>query len=395
MRYNTVMTAAHRSLVPIYGAMLLLIFHTFIVAYTNSSFLMQFIGTDSVGTIYTLASALTIIIFLFISHVLRRVGNFRLTVGLVVLNGLAVAGLAFADSLRTVVPLFLIHLTAVPLIVFNLDVYLEDQIGNKEDITGSRRGLLLTLTSFIGALAPLFGGLLINDETNSFALAYLVSAGALVPILILLLFFFPSFSNSPQSEIKIFEALRAFWARASIRAVFLAHFVLQMFFMVMVVYTPIYLIDIIGLNWTEFGIIMFFAQMAYVLCEYPIGVIADKYIGEKEMMGLGFLILAISVAWMSFVTIPSVVIWSMIMFVTRVGASFVEVTTESNFFKQTRSSDAQIISFFRITRPLAYIAGALGASLALLYVPFNFLYILTAALMVPALFFTLNITDSK
>jgi predicted MFS family arabinose efflux permease len=140
---------------------------------------------------------------------------------------------------------------------------------------------------------------------------------------------------------------------------------------------------------------MFFAQMAYVLCEYPIGVIADRYIGEKEMMGLGFLIIAISVAWMSFVTIHSVVIWSMIMFVTRVGASFVEVTTESNFFKQTRSSDAQIISFFRITRPLAYVAGALGASLALLYVPFNFLYILTAALMVPALFFTLNITDSK
>lgn len=389
------MTQYHRQLVPIYGAMLLLMFHTFIVAYSNSSFLERYIGNDSVGTIYTLSAALTLIIFLFISQVLRRVGNFRLTVGLLILNAGAVTGLAFADSLRTVIPLFLIHLTVVPLLVFNLDVYLEDVIGNNEGVTGTHRGLLLTLTSFVGALAPLLGALLINDQTGSFALAYLISAFTLLPILILLIFFFPTFSNPPYQEIRVFDALRAFWAKASIRAVFLAHFVLQIFFLIMVVYTPIYLVKQIGLTWTEFGIVMFFAQMAYVLCEYPIGLIADKFIGEKEMMGLGFLVLAISVAWMSFVTIPSVLIWSIIMFTTRVGASLVEVTTESNFFKQTRSSDAQIISFFRISRPLAYIVGALGASLALLYLPFNFLYLVTALLMVPALFFTLNIVDSK
>lgn len=113
------------------------------------------------------------------------------------------------------------------------------------------------------------------------------------------------------------------------------------------------------------------------------------------MMGLGFMTLAISTAWISFVTVPSVLMWSVIMFVTRVGASLVEVTTESYFFKQTRSSDAQIISFFRITRPLAYAVGATIASLALLYLPFNLLFVVMAFLMIPAMFATLNITDSK
>ena len=41
---------------------------------------------------------------------------------------------------------------------------------------------------------------------------------------------------------------------------------------------------------------MFFAQMAYVIFEYPIGILADKYIGEKEMMGVGFFVLTISTA---------------------------------------------------------------------------------------------------
>ncbi|MCA9354541.1 MAG: MFS transporter, partial [Candidatus Kaiserbacteria bacterium] len=168
------------------------------------------------------------------------------------------------------------------------------------------------------------------------------------------------------------------------------------FFMMMVVYTPLFLTKHIGFSWAEFGIIMFFAQLAYVVLEYPIGLIADRYIGEKEMMGIGFLILIISTSWMSFVSVASILVWSIIMFTTRVGASLVEVTTESYFFKQTKSSDAQIISFFRVTRPLAYIFGALAGSLALLYIQeFGLIYIVFAALMIPAMFFTLNIEDSK
>jgi hypothetical protein len=73
----------------------------------------------------------------------------------------------------------------------------------------------------------------------------------------------------------------------------------------------------------------------------------------------------------------------------------VEVTTEVHFFKNTNSSDAQIISFFRVTRPLAYVAGAILASISLLYLPFNLLFVVFAAIMIPAMFVTLNIVDSK
>lgn len=384
-----------RHLIPIYVASLLLIFHAFIVAYINSSFLEQFIETTAVGTIYTVGSALSILIFLFISKVLHKVGNFKLTLILLFLDLLAVSGMAFADSLRVAVPLFLVHLISVPLIVFNIDVFMEEQIGNNETSTGSRRGLLLTLTSFIGALSPLISSLLIDQSAGDFTNAYMVSAFTLLPIIAILIFFFKDFSDPEYNQIDLFSAIRTFWQHSNVRFVFLAHFILQMFFMVMVVYTPLYLTKDIGLTWAEFGVVMFFAQMAYVIFEYPIGLIADKYIGEKEMMGFGFLILAVSVSWMSFITVSGVLIWSIVMFVTRVGASFVEVTTESYFFKQTKSSDAQIISFFRITRPLAYVVGALLASLALLYLPFNFLFIVTACLMVPAMFFTLNIEDTK
>ena len=376
-------------------ATLLLIFHAFLVAYINSSFLGQFVSPAAVGTIYTVGSALSVLIFLFISRVLHKIGNFKLTFGLLCLNFIAISGMAFAESLRVAVPLFLIHLITLPITFFNIDVFMEQQIGESEESTGSKRGLLLMLASLIGALAPLASGLLVDDGTGNFFYAYLVSAITILPIIGLLLYFFKDFSDPEYDEIDLFAAISSFWQRKNIRFVFLAHFILQMFFMFMVVYVPLYLIGTIGLSWAEFGLVMFFAQLAYVLLEYPIGVIADKYIGEKEMMGFGFLVIAISSSWIAFVTESSVLTWAIILFTTRVGASFVEVTTESYFFKQTKSSDAQIISFFRITRPLSYVIGALIASLTLLYLPFNLLFIVLAFMMIPAMFITMGIQDSK
>lgn len=405
-RYNTyTMPRAHHNttlfrkpvkrLVPLYVATLLLVFHTFIVAYINSSYLGQFIPETAIGTIYTIGSALSVLIFLFISRVLHRVGNYNLTLALILFDLVAVAGMAFATELKFAIPLFLVHLISVPLIVFNLDVFMEEQIGNNETSTGSKRGLLLMLTSIIGATSPLISSLLIDSANGAFTTAYLLSAGTLLPIIVILFFYFSNFSDPKYDEIDLFSAIGTFWKKTNIRNVFLSHFSLQMFFMMMVVYAPLYLTGTIGLSWAEFGIVMFFAQLAYVLLEYPIGIIADRHIGEKEMMGLGFLIIIVSTSWMSFVTVSSVLVWSIIMFTTRVGASFVEVTTESYFFKQTKSSDAQIISFFRITRPLAYVLGALLASLALLYLPFELLFIVFAILMIPAMFFTANLVDTK
>jgi MFS family permease len=387
--------SSSQNLVPVFAVTLFLIFHTFVVAYMNSSFLEQFISTTAVGTIYTIGSALTVLIFLFISKVLHKVGNYNMTLSMLILDMLAVVGMAYTTELRTAVPLFLIHIISVSLIIFNLDVFMEEKIGNNETTTGSKRGLLLTLSSLIGAVTPLISSLLINNSDDGFTNAYLLSAATLVPIIVILIIYFRNFSDPEYTEIDLFSAIRTFWRKVSVRYVFLANFSLQVFFVLMVVYTPLYLTHEMGFTWTQFGLIMLFAQSAYVFFEYPIGIIADKYIGEKEMMGMGFLIITISTSWMAFFTMPSLIIWSIIMFITRVGASLVEVTTESYFFKQTKSSDAQIISFFRLTRPLAYVVGALIASLTLLYLPFNLLFIVFALLMIPAMFCSVNIVDTK
>ncbi len=386
--------SGRRNALIIYAAVLMLIFQSYLVSFVNSSYIEQFVSSRSTGAIFTIASSLTVIIFLFISRVLHRVGNYQTTLFLLFLDFISVVGMSFADSFKTAIPLAILHLTVIPLIVFNFDVFLEENIGNKESSTGSKRGLLLSLSSFIGAVTPLVTGSLIGDTYN-FSTVYYVSALCVIPMIALVLIFFRNFKDPQYDEIKVFSALRSFWVRPDIRNVFLAHFVLQTFFFFMVVYTPLYLSTEIGLTWSQIGIILFGAQLAYVFFEFPIGKIGDLYIGEKEMMIAGYFILAITSVILAFITSTDVWVWVLAMFATRTGASLAETTTESYFFKHTDSSDAQIISFFRITRPLSYIFGSLIGSFILLYVPFNYIFVFLGLMILPATIAAANIEDTK
>lgn len=380
-------------LMAIYSAILLLYFHLFIVQYINSSFMGQFLGSDSIGPLFIIGSSFTVFVFLFISRVLRKVGNYRITMLLLGLNFFAVLGMAFANSFLFALPFFLVHITTLPLILFNLDVFLEKLIGNSEGSTGSKRGLLLAMVSFIGATTPLLSGHVVDD--NGFSLAYILSAIALFPIFMILVFHFRDFQDPKYTEIKLFKAIRSFWVQESIRYVFCAHLLLRIFFCFMVIYTPLYLSTQIGLSWSSIGLIIFVGNLAFVFFEYPIGYLADRYIGEREMMALGFLILAISSSWLATITTTVVLPWMIAMFLTRFGASFIEVTTESYFFKQTKSSDAQIISFFRLTRPLSYVIGALLGSISLLYLPFNLIFVVMGLTMTLGIMCALTIVDTK
>ena len=84
-----------------------------------------------------------------------------------------------------------------------------------------------------------------------------------------------------------------------------------------------------------------------------------------------------------------------LLFISRVGASLVESTTESYFFKHMKGGDAGITSFFRLIRPLSLLAASLLGTLALFYLPFNYIFVVLGLLMIPGIFFALALKDTK
>lgn len=379
----------------LYIALLLLSLHWAVVLYINSSYLEQFVSSRVVSILYTVGAFITIAGFLYASPLLSKIGNLRLSIILTILEFAALLGMAFIENVYVAMTLFVLHQAIVPILLFNLDIFMEELIGEKEESTGGRRGLLLTIMSITAACASLGMGKLLGTGIPDFTSVYVVSALILIPFLYILISEFKNFKDPLYPRFNVGESIALFWKHRDIRNVFFAHFLLQLFFTWMVIYTPLYLSTVLGFDWVQIGRILFVGLFAYVLLEYAIGFIADEYIGEKEMMAFGFAILAISTSWFVFLDNTSVVVWMVAMFMTRVGASLVEVTTESYFFKHTHGKDTNLISLFRITRPLSYMFGALLGSIALHYLDFNILFVILGFLMIPGLFFAMALKDTK
>lgn len=379
----------------IYVLAVIFAFHNSLVLFINSSYIERFVVPEVVGTLFMIGSSLAVISFLFISRILRRVGNVRLTIWLAVLEILALVVLGLTSNQALAITAFVFFLIANPLIYLNLDIFSETIIGDDEKSTGYKRGMILGLISLAAMIAPLTITYIAGPGEVLLERVYLVSAAIFSIFVLLILTRFQTFTDPTYHEVRVFSALRSFWMDRNIRFSLLAQFLLQLAFSWLVIYVPLYLTTVMNLSWADIGIAIAVGTAAYVLFEFPIGYIADTYTGEKEMMALGFLILSLTFISMSFITTSALIAWVVVMFIMRSGASLVETTVESYFFKHTKGSDTNYLSFFRLTRPLAIMAGGLLGSLSLLFVSFSNIFIVMGCILILGLYFAHNIVDTR
>lgn len=378
----------------LYTAIILFSFHWSIVLYIDSSFLEQFFSKHTISLLYGISALLSIIAFLGIPRLLSYIGNYTATLFFTLGEVIALLGMAMSNSSFMALIAFCVHATVTPLILYHIDIFMEAFTGNDERETGSKRGLMLGIMALTMALAALFSGYLVDGAESHFSFAYIASTLFLLPFLLIFMRSFKTFEDPHYPRLNITHGVRYFLAHRNMSGVFSARFILEIFFTWMVIYTPLYLSSIIGFDWETIGTILFVGLLAYVFLEYAIGIIADRYIGEKEMMFVGFVIIGFFTAWCTFLP-PEPAFWMFAMFMTRVGASLVETTTESYFFKHTGGKDVNLVSFFRITRPLSYIVGAFLGSLTIALFNIEMIFMVLGILMIPGLFAVLVLTDTK
>jgi len=348
-------------------------FQSLFLAYTNSTYLEMFVSASTVGFLYSIGATGSLLLFFLAPRLLERYGNVVVILSAMSLIILTLAGLGLAWSLPVVIGSFIIYLAITPVVYLNIDVFTETLIGDNESSTGTTRGLILVIMSIAGFLAPWFMGIIAGEQGDLSSL-YFMAIGIGFLCIFLILSFFRRFQDEPYEPASLTRICHYIKTNQHIRLVTYNHFLLQLFFTWAVIYIPLYLATEVGFNWSQIGTLIAIGAVAYTIFEFPVGWFADNKIGEKEMMIVGFIILALTVGAISIIGTLSFLEWAILLFMSRVGCSFIEVTTESYFFKQTKGRDSNLISLFRMTRPAANLTGALLGSLCLLFLPFSAIF---------------------
>jgi MFS family permease len=365
--------------------------HAALPVYINSSFLNTFISDDRIGLVYTISSIVTVLGFLSISNILRKIGNYKTVIIFCIIQIFALFGLIISQSLWLVAISFAISNLLVNLIGFNIDIFLQTNSENAH--TGEIRGLFLTIINIAWILAPMITGSLLTN--GDYWKVYLSSIILIIPVIFILVNNFKRFKDPVYENTPVITTLKQIWNTRDYFKIFSANIFLNFFYAWMVIYTPLYLHEHIGFDWSSIGLIFTVMLLPFIIFELPLGKIADSRLGEKELMTVGFVITAIATALLSFINGKEVWLWTLALFMTRVGASITEVMIETYFFKKVDASHSNVLGFFRTTRQLPFIVAPIIFSVSLAFVDFKYTFLILAAITFLAIYFSLTIKDTN
>jgi MFS family permease len=374
----------------LYAATFLLNLHIAVISYINSTFLNGFFNDHVVGLLYSLGAILSIWAFIALPEALSRYGNYQIGLWALAVEFLAIFSLGLTQNPVFIFVSFVASLILIRIIGLNSDIFLESLSTNGE--TGDIRGRFLTASNLAWVFSPLIASLLIGE--SNYEELYIFSALLALPVLYIFATKFRGFIDPLYKRITFWASLRLLKKKPDVSKVFTINTMLQIFYSWMIIYTPMYLKEYIGFEWSEIGLIFTIMLLPFVLFEIPLGRLADKTLGEKEIMSLGIVILSVTTICLSFIEDRNLVLWTIMLFLTRVGASAIEIMNETYFFKKINHSDSDLIEFFRMTSPIAYILGPAMASLILFVIDIKYMFLVLGVMMVWGLRYSLTIKDT-
>lgn len=378
--------------VPIYVVTFVLSLHMGTILFINSSQLARFFPVEIVSLLFIIGAFGNFIFFLFVPQLIEQVGKRILLVFFLSLALTAALILGFAESALVAFIAFTLYSSVLFIIYYCLDIFLEEV--SLDSRTGEIRGSYYTFYNLGIALGPLL--LYLSSSSDDLSRVYATASLLLLPAILLVIFFFksdrPKWHGLHPQHMSL--PLRLWWQTLNVRRVTIVRVILEFFYALMVIYTPLYLHNVIGFNWVELGLIFAVMLLPFILFQWPAGELADRYWGEKELMSLGLFIAGSSLIIMPLLD-KSFIAWILILFLSRIGASIIEVMTESFFFKQITAQDTRLISIFRLSRPGSIIAGALVGIISLSLFSFDKIFYILAFVVFLGLTQSLALKDTK
>ncbi|NTU66558.1 MAG: MFS transporter [Candidatus Moranbacteria bacterium] len=361
-----------------------------ILAYVMSTYFKKASGTENVGPFYFISYAILLILLLNLHKLVRIMGKINVFILSVFFN------IIFIALLANIVPSYLgmfilmLYVISSGLEWVAMDAVLESYSTDGE--SGRIRGKHLMILNIGFLLGPFISTRLLEQFSFQGVFIFLLFFNSLMFIYTLIKL--RGSNEKFEKEIRVRDVIRKVMKRKDLFHIYYISFALEFFYALMVIYTPIYLLDR-GLDWNQIGLIFTAMLIPFVIVQYPAGVLADRKWGEKKMLAAAVFFMGIFTLLAFFIHSKSVLIWSLVLFGTRIGAALIEVLRDSYFYRLIDGEDVDLINFFRTSMPIAFILGSVLSFLLLLFFPVKAVFILVAAVSLSALVPALSLKDNR
>lgn len=358
--------------------------HIALSAYVNSTFLTNTVSERYVGVLYAVSSFIILFMLSRSSHILAKMGNKRFILVLLLVNMLAILTLIKVSVPFMIGIAFIAFQSTNTLVFFCLDIFMEHFANPK--ILGKSRGTYLTINNLAWMLSPMLSGFLIAKD-GGYKAIYLIALIAVIIMTLGLMKSVKTFRDPKYTKAPFLSTYKFLEKNNHIFAINMIFFTLQFFYVWMIIYTPIYLNEHVGLPWDKIGIIFTIMLLPFVLLGIPIGRMVDKYhVSKRKLLYTGISIMALSTLIIPFIKYETYFwVWAIVLFMTRVGASIVETASEVYFFTHVHENQSNLLSLFRDMSPVAYLAAPLLGTAIISFTGIRYMFFVLAFIVLLSL----------
>lgn len=361
-----------------------------VLLYVMSTYFERAFGSENIGGFYLISYCIVLIFLLNFHKIVRVFGKsnafyFSLLFKLVAVSFLMVLNPGYISIVFMMLFIIFGNLEWV-----SLDFILESF--STDRMSGRIRGKHLTILNAGFLMGPFLSTSILDrfDFFGIFFLIFLLNAVIFVVALIGL----RNINHRFRQDIDIAGIFKKIIHRKNILRIYWISFVLDFFFALITIYTPLYLLDL-GMTLRELGAVFTIMLIPFVLLQYPMGILADKKFGEKEFLIGSLFIMGLSSIAIYYIGSKSVFMWSLVLFTSRIGAALVEILRDSYFYKKIDAHDVDLIDFFRTANSLAYIVSTATAAFILTIFTVKAIFILVGVVVLAALYPAFRLVDNR
>jgi MFS family permease len=366
-------------------------FQSILVVYIMSSFFQAISGLERIESFFIVGYFASFLILINFHYLIKKIGKTNAFLFILAVKSIALFGVAFLSFDLARVFLAIVILALGPIVWVGLDILVESF--SQDKFTGEIRGKLLTSMNVGCLLAPFLSAYLVGN-TESFRWPFFLAGLIVLNIFLISLVKIPKINYDVQAAKPIKEILKKIMKRKNVSRIYYVSFLMETFYAVMVVYTPLYLLSC-GLKWEEIGKIFTIMLLPFIFLQYPVGRLADKKTGEKELLAIGILIMGVFSGLLFFVEGRNVLLWGAILFATRIGAAMIEVLRDSYFYKRIGPADIDIINFYKTARSISYIFALVFFGIISFFLPIRFIFATLSFLIFTGILAIWNLNDNE
>jgi len=361
-----------------------------VFAYVMSSYFKIASGLENVGLFYLVSYSVTLFIFFNLHKIVRRIGKSDVFLFSLLFQIITIALLTILAPSSFTILVLMIYIILLNLEWLSLDIIIESF--STDAMSGRIRGKYLTILNAGILIGPFVSTSLL--QKFNFSGVFLAMLFLDIIIFLIALVGLRNVNHKFEADLTAKGLIKKIWRHKNIMRAYCVSFALEFFYALMIIYTPIYLRDL-GMSWGQIGYAFTVMLLPFIFIQYPVGVLADKKFGEKELIIFSLFIMSLSTALIYFIDSKDVVVWAALLFATRIGAALVEVLRDSYFFKRIDGHDVDIIDFFRTAQSSAYIAASAISFIALLFFSIKVIFLIIATVVFLAIIPAMKIQDNK